>query len=186
MARIIKVNSALRWAKLSIAVLFFGFTFLFIDDGLLAKPLYSYRDDQGTNVITDNYDRIPERFQTKVTTMEQYDESGSRSGWNTSGFGDLLKGGGNQIGKGTINVPGMSPYQSHALTVAGSLALLCFALRVFSRSQVLRFLSLWGLVMLALVAPVLIYFSQDGPLDVLRGGASQIQSKQSEHLKQAP
>jgi hypothetical protein len=63
------------------------------------------------------------------------------------------------------------------------LALFCFVLRQFSNSQALRFLALWGLIMLGLVTPPFIYLSQDGPLDILRGGASTIQTKQLDHLK---
>ena len=151
-----------------------------------AKQLYTYRDEQGTNVITDNYDRIPAKYRTNVTVVEQEADQPNRSSAISDGVGSVLKGVDESIGAATINVPGLSLYQSHALTVAGTLALLCFALRRLSRSQVLRFHSLWGLVMLGLVTPMLLYFSQDGPLDTLRGQASQIQTKQLEHLKHAP
>jgi hypothetical protein len=160
--------------------LIFGISFLLLDDVLFAKPLYSYRDDRGTNVITDNYDHIPMQYRAKVITIEQESDSPNPSGKGVTGF---LKGANNRIGGATIDVPGLTPYQSHALTLTGSLALFCFVLRQFSNSQALRFLALWGLVMLGLVAPIFIYLSQDGPLDVLRGGASTIQTKQLDHLK---
>lgn len=150
-----------------------------------AKSLYSYRDEQGANVITDNYDRIPPQYRAKVTTVEQAADSSTTSTGLSRGVAGFMKGAESRIGGAVINVPGMTPYQSHALTIAGALALLCFILRTFSNSQALRFLCLWGLVMLGLVTPVLIYFSQDAPLDILRGEASHIQSKQTEHLKQA-
>ncbi len=128
-------------------------------------------------MITDRYDRIPAQYRARATTVEQESEP--------PGVTNLFKGANNPIGEATINVPGLSPYQSHILTMAGALALLCFALRNFSRSQVLRFLSLWGLIMLGLAIPPFLYFSQHGPLDVLRGEASHIQTKQQEHLRHA-
>ena len=185
MVRTVMTDSKLRWSALSIAFLLLGLPILPIEDGLLAKPLYSYRDEQGTNVITDHYERVPERYRAKVTTIEQEADSAGSSVDISRGVAGFLKGADTRIGEATINVPGMSPYQSHALTITGSLALFFFALRKFSRSQVIRFLSLWGLIMLGLVTPIFIYFSQDAALDILRGEASHIQTKQSEHLKQA-
>lgn len=179
------VKGGFSWSKISIVCVLVGLSSSFVSDLLWAKPLYSYRDEQGANVITDNYERIPEQYRTKVTTVEQETDRASQSGGITRGVGGFLKEADNRIGSATISVPGMSHYQSHALTITGSLALLCFVIRGFSRSQVVRFLTLWGLVMLGLVTPVFIYFSQDGPLDILRGQASHIQTKQSEHLKHA-
>ena len=163
--------------------LFFGICACVLEGDAAAKQLYSYRDEKGTNVITDNYDRIPAQYRAKAIVVEQEEDSAAPL---SRGVGGLLKGVDKSIGQARVDVPGMTPYQSHALTVAGSLALLCLALRNFSRSQVIRFLSLWGLVMLGLMTPVLIYFSQDGPLDLLRGQASKIQTKQLDHLKHAP
>lgn len=170
----------LRWSNCLAGFLLSGISLLLLDDVLCAKPLYSYRDDQGTNVITDNYDRIPMQYRARVITVEQESDSLNQSG---KGVADLLKGADKRIGGATIDVPGLTPYQSHALTITGSLALLCFVIRQFSSSQVLRFLSLWGLIMLGLITPPFIYLSQDGALDVLRGGASKIQTKQLDHLK---
>jgi hypothetical protein len=184
MVNIGTVKGGFRWSKLWIVCVLVGLSITFLSDLLLAKPLYSYRDAQGMNVITDNYERIPEQYRMKVTTVEQETDWASQSAEISGGVAGLLKRADNHIGNATISVPGLSPYQSHALTITGSLALLCLLLRGFSRSQVIRFLTLWGLVMLGLVTPVFIYFSQDGPLDILRGQASHIQTKQSEHLKQ--
>ncbi len=154
-------------------------------ESLFAKPLYSYRDEQGINVITDNYDRIPAQYRARVTTIEQEADRTSHSSVAPRRVGGLLQEVEHAVGRATIMIPGLTPYQSHALTVAGVLAVLCFALRQFSSSQVLRFLGVWGLIMLGIVMPALLFFSQDGPLDRLRGQASQIQTKQLDHLKHA-
>ena len=151
-----------------------------------AKSLYSYMDDTGTNVITDNFDRIPPQYRARAVKFEQEADDGNGRLTGPKGVGGLLQRVESSIGNATINVPGLSPYQSHVLTVAGGLTLLCLGLRSVTGSQVLRFLSLWGLVMLGLVTPVFVYFSQDAPLDILRGNASQLQGKQQEHLKHVP
>ena len=36
-----------------------------------ATAIYSYIDEQGTPVMTDNFNTIPERYRTKVKTTEQ-------------------------------------------------------------------------------------------------------------------
>ena len=154
-------------------------------DTVSAKPLYSYRDEQDNNVITDNYERIPARYRAKVITVEQETERQGRTDLVSKKVTGFLKEVDEAVGGTTVDMPGMSPYQSHTLTVAGGLGLFFLLLRRFGRNQAVRFLSLWGLVMLGLVTPVLLYFSQDGPLDKLRGQASQIQTKQLDHLKHA-
>ena len=174
-----------QWLPYLAGSLLFGIGSLFLDGYLWAKPLYSYRDEQGTNVITDNFDRIPSRYRAKVVTIEQEADSSIHPSALSHGVGGLLKEVDASVGGTTINVPGLSRYQSHALTIACLLALVFLLLRRFSRSQAIRFLSLWGLIMLGLVTPVILYFSQNGPLDTLRGQASQIQTKQLDHLKQA-
>jgi hypothetical protein len=54
-----------------------------------------------------------------------------------------------------------------------------------SRGQVTRFLALWFLILLGLATPVLLYVSKDGPVDILRGKAGEIQEKQQDRLKHA-
>lgn len=158
-----------------------GLSLLSIQSIVSAKTFYTYQDDQGNKVITDSYDRIPSQYRLRAIEVNQQDDSSNSAG-RAGGLGGVMR----SIENATVKVPGMSHYQSHALTVAGGLALFFLGLRSLSGSHLLRFLSLWGLVMLGLVTPVLIYFSQDAPLDILRGGASQIQNKQQEHLKDAP
>ena len=83
------------------------------------------------------------------------------------------------------DIPGMTSYQSQILTYAGLMALICLAVMHLSRGQVMRFLALWCLILLGLATPVLLYVSKDGPLDVLRGKAGEIQEKQQDRLKHA-
>jgi len=168
--------------------------FLWISSLLLpaiasATTIYSYIDQQGTPVLTDNYESIPERYRAKVQVTEQAPKGPSEhsaviilqqkvAGWaNNTGAG---------LGKFTPNISGLTHYQSQVLTFGGLAAAICLLARFLGRSQVVRFLTLWCLIMLGLTIPALLFTSQDAPLDVFRDQAGKIQEKQQEHLQRAP
>ena len=173
---------------------FLGILLLWISSLLLpgiasATTIYSYIDDRGTPVLTDNFASIPERYRAKVQVTEEApkgvaDQSAAVrleqkiAGWaHSTGAG---------LGKFTPNISGLTHYQSQVLSLGGVVAVICLLARVFVRSQVARFLSLWCLIMLGLTVPALLFTSQDAPLDLLIGKAVKIQEKQQEHLQRAP
>jgi len=172
----------------------FGMLLLLISSFLLpeiasATTFYSYIDDQGTPVLTDNFDSIPERYRAKVQTTEQAPKGASDhstavrlqekiAGWAPNAGGDL--------GKYAPNISGLTHYQSQVLSFGGIVAVICLLARFFARSQAVRFLSQWCLIMLVLIVPALLFTSQDAPLDLLTGQAGKIQEKQQEHLQRAP
>jgi hypothetical protein len=153
-----------------------------------ATTIYSYVDEQGTAVMTDNYNTIPERYRSKAKITESspsVHSSGSPMG-NLHGSVTQLTNDLSMGMKGLVpNIPGMTSYQSQILTYAGLAALICLMAMYLSRGQVTRFLALWCLVLLGLATPVLMYVSKDGPVDILRGKAGEIQEKQQDHLKHA-
>jgi len=176
------------------AAVIFGILLLWISSLLLpeiasATTIYSYIDDRGTSVLTDNYESIPEQYRVKVQTTEQAPKGPSNHsaavrlqqkvvGWaNNTGAG---------LGIFTPNISGLTHYQSRVLSFGGIVAVICLLARLFVRSQAVRFLSLWCLIMLGLTVPALLFTSQDAPLDLLRGQAGKIQEKQQEHLQRAP
>lgn len=154
-----------------------------------ATTIYSYVDEQGTPVMTDDYNRIPERYRSKVKVTESSPSSRSTGSPMANLYSsvthltkDLSKG-----MKGLVpDIPGMTSYQSQILTYAGLMALVCLMVMHLSRGQVMRFLALWLLIVLGLATPVLLYVSKDGPADVLRGKAGEIQEKQQDRLKHVP
>ena len=153
-----------------------------------ATTIYSYMDDRGTPVLTDNFENIPERYRAKVQVTEQAPKGASDhsaavrlqetiAGWaHNTGAG---------LGVPTPNISGLTHYQSQVLSFGGIVAVICLLARIFLRSQVARFLSLWCLIMLGLTVPALLFTSQDAPLDRLTGQAGQIQEKQQKHLQGA-
>ena len=146
--------------------------------GVDAKPLYSYTDEKGTRIITDNYYKIPPSYRAKVTTVEQ----------ETDGYVGEIERVGEFVGsaKGfVVPVPGMSLQQSKIITYAALFALICVLAMNFSRSEVIRALALWALVLTGICAPVLVYTADDGAAAIMKNKAAEIQQKQQERLSHA-
>jgi hypothetical protein len=172
----------------------FGILLLWISSLLLpelasATTIYSYIDDRGTPVMTDNFESIPERYRAKVQVTEQAPKVAS----DHSAAGELqhkIAGWAHNTGAGLgipiANISGLTHYQSQVLSFGGIILAICLLARYFGRNQVVRFLSLWCLIMLGLIVPALLFTSQDAPLDRLSGQAGKIQEKQQEHLQRAP
>lgn len=143
-----------------------------------AKSLYSYTDDKGTRIITDSYNKIPPAYRAKVTTVEQEADGV---------IGEIERVGG-LIGspKGlVIPLPGMSFQQSKIITYAGIFGLLCLVVMNFSRSEAIRALALWCLVLTGICVPVLVYIADDGAAAVMKNKAAEIQQKQQDRLSHA-
>lgn len=145
--------------------------------GAYAKALYSYTDDKGTRIITDNYGAIPSAYRAKVTTVEQETDAAGE-GERRSEFLASAKG-------FVVAVPGMSFQQSKIITYAGIFALVCVFAMNLSRSEIIRALALWCLVLTGICTPVLIYTADDGAAAIMKQKAAQIEKKQQDRLTQA-
>jgi hypothetical protein len=129
-------------------------------------------------IITDNYNQIPPSFRAKATTVEQ--ESDSYVG-EIERVGELVG-----SAKGfVVAVPGMSYQQSKIITYASLFGLLCLVAMKLSRSEGIRALALWCLVLIGICAPVLVYIADDGTAAVMKNKAVQIQQKQEDRLSHA-
>jgi hypothetical protein len=154
-----------------------------------ATTMYSYIDDHGTPVITDNFNTIPERYRAKVKTTEQ--TASAPQGASTAGaihervtklgrqFTDMAS-------SSVPNISGLSASQSKILTYAGVAAIVLFIAMYMSKGQSIRLLALWCLIMLGLATPVLMYVSKDGPMDVMQKQAAQTEKKHQDRLQQIP
>ena len=176
-------------APVIVGILLLLISSLLMPEIVSSTTIYSYIDDRGTAVLTDNFESIPERYRAKVQATEQAPQSPSNHSAAVR-LQQKVAGWANNAGAGlrifTPNISGLTHYQSRVLSVGGIVAVICLLARLFVRSQVVRFLSLWCLVMLGLTVPALLFTSQDGPLDLLRGQAGKIQEKQQEHLQGVP
>jgi len=155
---------------------------------VLATTMYSYIDEQGTPVITDDLNTIPERYRAKVKTTDMTPTAPQKT--STAGtIHDRVTNWGRQLRdmvSGAVPIiSGLSPSQSQILTYAGLAAVVLLVAMNLSKGQMIRLLATWCLVMLAIGTPVLLYISDDGPADVMKSKAAEIQGKQAERLQQA-
>ena len=184
-------NSRVRWML--------AIWFLAMVSGLLmpltssmeagATTMYSHIDDQGTPVITDNFNAIPERYRAKVKTTEQ--TSSASQGASTAGaiherVTSWQKRVTDMASRAVPDISGLSPSQSKILTYAGVGAIVLFLTMYMSKGQSIRLLALWCLIMLGLGTPVLLYVSKDGPMDVIQKQATQTEKKHQDRLQQIP
>lgn len=143
------------------------------------KSLYSYTDDKGTRIITDDYTKIPATYRAKVTAVEQ----------EADGYAGEMERAGKLAGSAksfVVPVPGMSFQQSKIITYAGIFGVLCLLAMNFSRSEAIRALALWCLVLTGICAPVLVYIADDGAAAIMKNKAAEIERKQQNRLSQAP
>ncbi len=154
-----------------------------------ATTIYSYIDEQGTPVMTDNFNAIPEKYRTKVKTTEQV--ATASQGTSTAGtihdgvsnFGRQLRG---MVSGAAPNISGLSPSQSEILTYAGLAAIVLLVAMNVIKGPFIRLLALGCLIMLGLGTPILMYVTNDGPMDVMKNKASQVEKKHQDRIQQIP
>ncbi len=154
-----------------------------------AATIYSYIDEQGTPVMTDNFNTIPERYRAKVKTTEQVAAAPQRTSTagtiheQVSNFGGQLRG---MVSGAAPNISGLSSSQSEILTYAGLAAIVLLVAMNVSKGPFIRLLALGCLIMLGLGTPILMYVSNDGPIDVMKNKASQVEKKHQDRVQQIP
>jgi hypothetical protein len=154
-----------------------------------ATAIYSYIDEQGTPVMTDNFNMIPEKYRAKVKTTEQImtaPQSTSTAGIiheRMSTFGGQLR---DMASGAAPSISGLSPSQSEILTYAGLAAIVLLVAMNVSKGPFIRLLALGCLIMLGLGTPVLMYVSSDGPMEVMKNKASQVEKKHQDRIQQIP
>lgn len=154
-----------------------------------ATTIYSYIDEQGTPVMTDNFNTIPEKYRAKVKTTEQVATTSQRTSTadtihdGVSKFGRQLRG---MVSGAAPNISGLSPSQSEILTYAGLAAIVLLVVMNVIKGPFIRLLALGCLIMLGLGTPVLMYVTNDGPMDVMKNKASQVEKKHQDRVQQIP
>ncbi|MDN5943305.1 MAG: hypothetical protein L0H94_15605 [Nitrospira sp.] len=155
----------------------------------MATTMYSYIDEQGTPVITDNFNTIPERYRARVKTTEQMSTAPQKTSTagaiheRVSNFGRQVR---DMVSGSAPSISGLSPSQSQILTYAGLAAIVLLVAMTVSKGQFIRLIAVWCLVMLGLATPVLLYVSNDGPMDVMKNKASQVEKKHQDRVQQIP
>ena len=155
----------------------------------MATTMYSYIDEQGTPVMTDNFNTIPERYRARVKTTELIPTTSQNTSTagaiheRASKLGRQLR---DMVSGAAPNISGLSPSQSQILTYAGFAAIVLLIGMNVIKGQFIRLLALWGLIMLGFATPILMYVSDDGPMDVMKNKASQIEKKHQDRAQQIP
>lgn len=186
-------TSLQRWFQkgllLGMGVVLLLVTGLMMPHLVVAETMYSYIDEHGTPVLTDNYNNIPERYRAKVKTIEQSVRQPSQ----TASFGAIqhmvtswAKNISAPIGGFAPEISGLSPAQSKILTTAGLVALICVIAMYLIRNQAVKFITLWTLILTGIVTPVLMYTAQGGASDVMKAKATDAVKKQQDRLQQVP
>ena len=152
----------------------------------LATTMYSYIDEQGTPVITNNFDTIPERYRARVKTTDQISTAPQTASTIQERLSNLGRQLGDMASGAAPNISGLSPSQSQILTYAGVAAIVLLGVMNVSKGQWVRLLALWCLIMLCLATPVLLYVSKDGPMDVMKYKASQVEKQHQNRAQQIP
>lgn len=174
---------------LGMGVVLLLITGLMMPHVVVAETMYSYIDEHGTPVLTDNYNNIPERYRAKVKTIEQSVRQPSQ----TAPFGAIqhtvtswAKNITAPIGGFAPEISGLSPAQSRILTTAGLVALICVIAMYLIRNQAIKFITLWTLILTGIITPVLMYTAQGGASDVMKAKATEAVKKQQDRLQQVP
>lgn len=154
-----------------------------------AATVYSYIDDQGNPVFTDSPETIPEKYRAKVKTHEQPDpvsKAPSRMQSVQQKIKEQAKSYGWEMPSLQFNMAGFNPTQSKILTYAGAAAVLLLLMMYMSKSPFVRMLGFCLLIVIGIGAPVLIYVSDGGPMDVMKKKAVASGQAQQDRLQQAP
>jgi hypothetical protein len=174
---------------LGIGVVLLIVTSLMMPHAAAAETIYSYIDEKGTPVLTDDYNSIPERYRAKVKTTErsvsppaQTVSLGAIHNTVTSWAKNMTS----TIGGFAPEIPGLSPAQSKILSTAGLVGLICVIAMFMSRNQAIKFISLWILIISGIVTPVLLYTAQGGSADAMKAKATDAAKKQQDRLQQVP
>ena len=154
---------------------------------VVAGTIYSYIDDQGTPVYTDALEKIPDKYRAKVKVHQQPDpvrktpsvlESVQRT------VKEQAKNIGFTLPSFQFAMDGLNPAQSKILTYAGAAALVLLLMMYFSKSQMMRTLGFCLLIVVGIGAPVLMYVSEDGPMDAMKKKAVTAGQAQQDRLQQ--
>ncbi len=152
---------------------------------------YTYVDDKGTVVFTDNKDNIPARYRARVKVLEERESAKGGGGLIEKGATAVEQVTAKVTGKITdtasqspITIPGLSPYQSRVLSLAFVGAVLIAGTMLLSGNPALRFLMRWLLVLLAIGTTASMYFSEGGLAQKATGTAKELERTQQQKSQQ--
>jgi hypothetical protein len=137
---------------------------------------YSYVDDQGTVVFTDDLKSIAPRYRQRVKTVQEAPRPNAPLlKIDQLPFPD--------VGKG-FTIAGLTPAQSRTLVTGFCAAIVMFAVMMLTGSSALRLLMRWLLILLAIGTTASIYFSNDALTGKATVKAKELERRQQEKAQQ--
>jgi len=141
-----------------------------------ATTIYSYTDEAGNAVYTDDMRKVPEKYRS---TGQQFERKAQSSA------SERVKDFGSNLRSFRINMDGMSTEQSTVLNYAGGAAVFLLIVMYLSKeSPMIRLLALGLLIVIGIGTPVLIYSGEGGALNVMKNKADEASRAKDSRLKQ--
>jgi hypothetical protein len=142
-----------------------------------AGTVYSYTDERGNPVYTDNLQNVPEKYRK---TVQQFERKAA-----PTSVSEKIKDFGSKLMSFRINMRGLSEDQTTVLNYAGGAAVFLLMVMYLSKeSQMIRLLALGLLIILGIGTPVLLYTGEGGALNVMKNKANEAAQQQNNRLKQ--
>jgi len=152
-----------------------------------AKTVYTYIDEHGNPMFTDNPKAIPERYRAKVKTIEQpaaeevpVSISQSIERHLRAYIRDVRA----VMPAFQNGIYGLTPRQSEYVMYGGLLAVVLLIIMYLGKSPFTRLLGFALLLLTGIALPVLLYISDEGPADQLRKAATTAGQAQQDRLQQ--
>ena len=142
-----------------------------------AAAIYSYTDEAGNAVYTDDLRKVPETYRR---TVQQFEKKAA-----PSSVSERVKAFASNLRSFRLNIDGMSEEQSTMLNYAGGAAVFLLIVMYLSKqSPMVRLLALGLLIVIGIGTPVLIYSGKGGALDVMKEKADTASKANEKRLKQ--
>jgi len=142
-----------------------------------AAAIYSYTDEAGNAVYTDDLRKVPDKYRG---TVQQFEKKSA-----PSSVSERIKAFASNLRSFRLNMDGMSEEQSTVLNYAGgAAAFLLIVMYLSKESPMIRLLAFGLLIVIGIGTPVLIYSGKGGALDVMKEKADAASKANEKRLKQ--
>lgn len=142
-----------------------------------ASTVYSYTDERGNAVYTDDLRKVPPKHRG---TVQQFERKAA-----PTSVGEKVKDFGSKFRSVGVNMGNMSKDQTMTLNYAGGAAVFLLMVMYLSKeSPMVRLLALGLLIILAIGTPILIYSDEGGALNIMKKKTEEAAKTNDKRLKQ--
>ena len=142
-----------------------------------AATVYSYTDERGNPVYTDDLQKVPQKYRGTAQQFER--KTGSVP------VAEKIKDFGSKLMSFRVNMRGLSAEQTTVLNYAGGAGVFLLMVMYLSKeSPMIRLLALGVLIILCIGTPVLLYTGEGGALDVMKNKANEAAQRSDKRVNQ--